>query len=129
MMTANKAGGIDMRGSFCVVILATLIVGCTKTQQIYAPDGRVAYALSCGGAALSWNSCLERAGEICKAAGYDVIDRREAPRFVANLTPTGGMAGTTSDRSMVIACRNTAAVPSPAGTGQQNRVLSGRTDG
>ena len=106
-----------MRVLFSVFIFAMLLTACTKTQQIYAPDGRVAYALSCGGAALSWNSCLERAGEICKAAGYEVLDRREAPRFVANITPTGGMAGTTSDRSMVIACRNTEAAGSPERAG------------
>ena len=88
----GSGGANDMRVLFSVFIFAMFLTACTKTQQIYAPDGRVAYALSCGGAALSWNSCLERAGEICKAAGYEVLDRREAPRFVANITPTGGMA-------------------------------------
>jgi hypothetical protein len=79
------------RGILLVCVFASLLIGCSnaKMQQIYAPDGRVAYAVSCVGDGWhTWTPCFELAGEVCKQAGYQILDRSEGMR-----------------RTMVIVCR------------------------
>jgi hypothetical protein len=52
-----------------------LLVGCASSAKTYGPDGRELYILNCSGWARSWSMCLERAGELCGARGYDVLER------------------------------------------------------
>ena len=41
--------------------------------EIYYKDGTVAYVASCK--AVNWGPCLEKAGMICRKAGYTVLER------------------------------------------------------
>lgn len=93
---------------FCCLITLALVTGCATVHDSYAPDGRKAYTLNCSGWARGWDKCFEAAGEICKSAGYDILDRSDEP--VAMATAAGGSGGfgasssLTNERSMVIAC-------------------------
>jgi hypothetical protein len=93
---------------FCLLIALTL-TGCATVRESYAPDGRKAYTLNCSGAARGWDKCLAAAGDICGAAGYDVLDRNRemmsAAGVSANSSGAGGFGVTTSERSMLIACK------------------------
>ena len=82
-------------------------------RETYAPDGRKAYSLNCSGTARGWDKCYSAAGELCKDAGYDILDRSSED---ASLSSVSGNANKTSasvssssvktnERSMVIACK------------------------
>lgn len=96
-----------------VVGLAVALVGCATVKETYAPDGRKAFALNCSGAARGWDKCFAAAGEICKDAGYDILDRRsEGEAFSAaqgSFNNQGGnlsaSSAKTNARSMVVACK------------------------
>ena len=89
-----------------VAVVAVCIgTGCATVRDTYAPDGRKAYSLNCSGAARGWDKCYSAAGEICKAAGYDVITMNGEPFAVASATRQGGFAAMTSERAMVVACK------------------------
>jgi hypothetical protein len=93
-----------------VTILSVLVLsGCASATKTYAPDGREAYSLDCSGTSRNWGMCYEKAGEICKAKGYDTITVN-GEQGVA----TGGHATTKSAsvygsslhfRTMTIACK------------------------
>jgi hypothetical protein len=86
--------------------LAIALAGCAISHETYAPDGRRAYSIDCPGAALSWGSCYEKAGSLCKGAGYDVLAGGSEGGAVIGGGPSGFFGGTTMHRNMLIACRS-----------------------
>jgi hypothetical protein len=50
------------------------MVGATDNET-YTADGRLGYTIHCDGALLSWETCSEKAGELCESRGYDVMER------------------------------------------------------
>lgn len=92
------------------ILVALLpIVGCATVRESYAPDGRKAYSLNCSGTARGWDKCQSAAGELCREAGYEVLDRTSESMLVAggsvNSTGGSGMATKSNERSMLIACK------------------------
>jgi hypothetical protein len=56
------------------LLLATLLMGgCSSTKIIYHNDGSIASVASCVNS--SWLDCYEVAGEKCKEAGYEVLEK------------------------------------------------------
>jgi len=95
---------------FASIAFASLVlVACATVHESYAPDGRKAYSLNCSGTARGWDKCYSAAGNICAAAGYDVLDRTSEDVSSAsaggNSGGFGAFAVKTNERSMLIACK------------------------
>lgn len=97
-----------------IVVMATALFGaCATVRETYSADGRKAYTLNCSGAARGWDKCYSAAGDLCKEAGFDILDRSsEDASFAAvggGVNSSGGSFGgssvKTNERSMVIACK------------------------
>jgi hypothetical protein len=89
---------------FITVATATvgLLAGCAaSTKTAYTPDGRVGHSLDCGGGYSSWGSCYEKAGELCGAAGYDVMNQAGDSGVVF----ARGMGSSKQTHNMLIACK------------------------
>ena len=92
---------------------SALLISCATVRETYAPDGRKAYSLNSSGTARGWDKSFNAAGEACKGAGYDILDRTGEDASFATLAgsaykSSGSVSGSsvkTSDRSMVIACK------------------------
>jgi hypothetical protein len=84
---------------------AALLAGCATASPTYGPDGRAAYAVTCGGNALSWASCQKKAGDICGAKGYDVFSATGDAGFFAPGSGPNIVAGSAQSRSMLVACK------------------------
>ena len=95
-----------------IICTSVLFGGCATVHQSYAPDGRVSYNLNCSGLARGWDKCFQAAGDICKEAGFDVLDRSDEPSSTVGGSYSGnrgGMFGAqTSERSMAVACKRPA---------------------
>jgi hypothetical protein len=98
-----------MRGVIAVCGAIALLAGCASSSKTYGPNGEVAYNLNCSGTARNWGMCLEKAGNICGARGYNVITSNGESGFIASGYSSGMnsnfIGGTTTTRSMVIACK------------------------
>lgn len=90
---------------FVFPVAMALLSGCASVTESYAPDGRKAYALNCSGTARGWDKCLSKAGELCKTAGYDVLDRSGETVSSFGGNRSGFYGAQSSERSMVIACK------------------------
>src|SRR5438105_1485793 len=67
--------------------ISLALAGCSSSKEIYTPTGQQGHVVQCtpawtGGivgqiasASTSWGQCYERAGEICGAAGYDILSQ------------------------------------------------------
>ncbi|MBM3588834.1 MAG: hypothetical protein FJX33_13765 [Alphaproteobacteria bacterium] len=88
-----------------------ILPSCASATQTYAPDGRSALAVDCGGLWRDWGACMERAGESCGSKGYDILardtDRNRSGSYIRPGSAGGGNYVTTLTRNMLIACRGT----------------------
>lgn len=84
---------------------ALLIAGCATSTTTYLPDGSRGHSIVCSGAALSWAQCDEKAGALCKAAGYDIISKSSDAQSSISGTQFGLFGSTSQSRSMLIKCK------------------------
>lgn len=97
--------------------LAVVMGGCATADEVYMPDGRQGYNISCDGMALSMGDCMQKASDLCGARGYDVYgaDGQALPYGFstggAGYNTYGGQAGYTTTtgmavmRDLMVACR------------------------
>jgi hypothetical protein len=57
-------------------LLALTLAGCATSKEIYLADGSKGYSISCDGNMQNFGSCLEKAGELCGARGYAVVNQQ-----------------------------------------------------
>jgi hypothetical protein len=93
--------------SMAVIALTTMLAGCVASTPIRTADGRQAYAIDCGSGQLSasWTGCYEKAGEICGAHGYNIVERIGEQGYSIYMGQYGGAGASDFNRSLIIACK------------------------
>lgn len=92
-----------MRSLTIVCIL--LLSACATSKATHLPDGRIGHSINCSGAALSWNLCYEKAGEICGSRGYDVVAQNGEQGTAASGTQAGVFVTPMVNRTMLVKCK------------------------
>ncbi len=64
-----------MRFKILLISLILSLGGCAISKDMYLPDGSKGYNISCDGSANSISNCFQKAGEICGAKGYVLLNR------------------------------------------------------
>jgi hypothetical protein len=90
-----------------LMLSACFLGGCVTASEVRLADGSMGHNIQCGGTARNFSHCLERAGEICGARGYQVVTREgdTVPFGIAGGSATGQQAGFYA-HSGAIASRN-----------------------
>ena len=91
---------------FTILVSAMWLSGCASSSQTYGPDGRVAHSLNCSGTARTWGMCYEKAGEICGAKGYDILEKSGEQGVSVAGNSSGVYGSSTFGRTMLIACKS-----------------------
>ena len=89
---------------FLVLLSVLLISGCASSSKTYGPSGEQAYSLNCSGTARNWGMCFEKAGEICKSRGYEIINATTDSGTIISATQSQLFATTTRSRTMLVSC-------------------------
>ena len=82
------------------------LTGCAISNTTYLPNGKEGHSINCSGSALHWGMCYEKAGEICGAAGYEVITKSGDQGSTVAANQYGLYGGTVTSRSMLIQCKD-----------------------
>lgn len=61
---------------FTAIAFAVLLQGCAASSGVFLADGTKGYNINCSGAFLNYAHCLEKAGDICGARGYLVVNQQ-----------------------------------------------------
>ncbi len=117
-----------MRG--CQIILtatcAALLAGCVSSQPMYTASGAQGHTITCtpgwtGGvvgavanASTSWAQCYQKAGELCGARGYDILQQIGEGGVYGQAGQGGGFVSSTNNRMMIVKCKDA--------TGHRNRI-------
>ena len=94
-------------GIFAVTVLVS---GCATTSQTYDSSGKAAHVIKCGGLLSGWSSCYEKAGTLCGASGYTVVEKNSSRRRSSSWNIFSGMGSgssfDTENRSLLITCKD-----------------------
>jgi len=88
------------------LIASLLICGCATARKTYTSDGKEGYSINCSGSALNWGMCYEKAGELCGAKGYVVLEKSGDTGAVVSGSQFGLYGGSVINRSMIIKCKD-----------------------
>ncbi|MEJ2406343.1 MAG: hypothetical protein P8171_19005 [Candidatus Thiodiazotropha sp.] len=103
--------------AFLCTCIALSVTSCAMVKETYIPDGAKGYSISCDGAAVGINVCFEKAGELCKEAGYDLINRegQMVPYGIGTASLSGNSSqyqgqgfvtyGSFNTKSIMVKCR------------------------
>jgi hypothetical protein len=112
-------------GSVLAALLAAASGGCVSSQETFTPTGQKGHMISCtpgwtGGvvgavanASTSWGQCYQKAGELCGARGYDILQQVGEQGAYAQAGQGGGFASTTNNRMMIVQCKGDGPPPRP----------------
>lgn len=99
---------MKVAGLLSLLMLPGLLAGCASERKVYLPSGAVAHVIECGGPALNFGHCVEKAGDICRGMGYTVLNQQggQVPSDPASM-PTGGLLDASLEmqpRKLLIRC-------------------------
>lgn len=86
-------------------LLAVALHGCASARKTYTSSGREGYSINCSGNASTWGRCYEKAGDICGAKGYEVLEKMGENVTTSSSTILEQHSGTDINRNMIIRCK------------------------
>ena len=89
-----------------VIAAVIFLAGCAVSKATYLPDGSTGHSINCSGQALTWGHCMEKAGELCGAAGYEVVSRSGDQGATVSANQYGLYGGSVINRSMLVKCKS-----------------------
>jgi len=95
-----------MKNKLILIGVAYLLTACAIANKTYLPDGSVGHSISCDGSAVGMNVCFEKAGDICGARGYKLLNREGQVIYSGVALPEQGIAqfGAFNSKSIMIKC-------------------------
>lgn len=115
-----------MRGWIGALGAGLLLSGCVSSQPMYTASGAQGHTITCtpawnGGlvgaianASTSWAQCYQKAGELCGARGYDILQQIGEGGVYGQAGQGGGFVSSTNNRMMIVKCKDGTASPPPA---------------
>jgi len=109
--------GIKCLGAALAGCVAIWLAGCSHSEPTYTADGQQGHVISCtpgwtGGlvgaianASTSWGQCYQKAGELCGAQGYDILQQVGEGGVYGQAGQGGGFVSSTNNRMMIVKCK------------------------
>jgi hypothetical protein len=96
-----------IRSLVFVVSLVSILGGCIRVTDtpIFTPSGKQGFTIDCSGQFSTWSKCYEKAGELCGATGYNIIEKTGDQASSVSGTEYGVYGSQSATRTLVIACK------------------------
>lgn len=65
-----------IRALFIPIAFVAVLQGCAMSSEVFLADGTKGHNINCSGTVMNYGNCLEKAGEICGARGYLVVNQQ-----------------------------------------------------
>ena len=78
-----------------------ILNGCSTTRSFRAPDGSIAYEISCNGGMRSMADCYDSAADFC-GGKYDILSSNEG---TSAFIKSGSTLVPVSKRSVMVSCK------------------------
>ena len=95
-----------MKMAIIGMAIAFCLSGCATATKTFTSDGKLGYSITCSGSALNWGMCYEKAGALCGAKGYDVLEKTGDQGAMISGNQFGLYGGSVINRNMIIKCKD-----------------------
>jgi hypothetical protein len=86
-------------------LMAFFLFGCATARKTHTSDGKEGYILNCSGSASTWGKCYEKAGDICGAKGYEILEKIGETLTSSSSNIIEEHSGSDVNRNMIIKCK------------------------
>ena len=88
---ARRQGALIPRvGGVLLLTTVLALAGCLPTAPLITPEGRYGYSIDCSTEIFSWAGCFDKAGQLCGAAGFTIVNQPDCA---------------STRRTLVVACK------------------------
>jgi len=87
-----------------IVALLLVLSACATAKETYTASGQKGYTIDCSGSAGNWGMCTQKAGELCGAKGYTILQSSGGQSAMLTSNQFGTYASPVVNRSMTIQC-------------------------
>ena len=84
-----------------LLLFIMIFNACATSSEVKTSSGKVEQSIYCSGSAYSWETCYEKASEICGAKEYDVLQKYEDQGAFAAYESSRVLP----DRRLIIQCK------------------------
>jgi len=84
-----------------LLLFVMIFNACATSSEVKTTSGNVGHSIYCSGSAYSWDTCYEKASEICGAKEYDVLQKYEDQGAFAAYESSQVLP----DRRLIIQCK------------------------
>jgi len=84
-----------------LLLFVSLINACATSSDVSTTDGKAEHSVYCSGSAYSWETCYEKASEICGTKEYDILQKYEDEGAFAAYQDSQELP----DRRLIIQCK------------------------
>jgi len=88
-----------------ITLIVVTLSGCATSSKLYTSDGKEGYNIVCSGSALNWGMCYEKAGDLCGAKGYEVLEKTGDQGTMMSGNQFGLYGGSVMNRNIIIKCK------------------------
>lgn len=98
-----------------IILIAStaLLAACATSKSTFLPDGRKGHSINCSGAALGWDLCYQKAGELCGSNGYDILAKEGEQGSTITGTQYGVFGTPMVNRTLLISCKSAIPAATP----------------
>jgi hypothetical protein len=87
------------------IVMAVILTGCASDSKTHDPDIREIYSINCSGTDQNWEMCHQKAVEICKDNGYDIVTRNSDQDVIISVDNSNVSSSSTFSLTMMISCK------------------------
>lgn len=90
-----------------VLLLPSVVIfaGCATATPTFTPSGKQGFTLDCSSEFMTWGECYTKAGELCGAKGYDILEKIGEKTSSISGSQLGVYGSTSATRTMLIVCK------------------------
>jgi len=87
-----------------IAALLLVLSACATAKETYTPNGQKGFTIDCSGSALNWGMCTQKAGDLCGAKGYTILQSSKDQSSMLTSNQFGTYASPIVNRSMTVQC-------------------------
>lgn len=76
-LNIDKYKGEPRMKNISLLLFISIINACASSSEVSTAEGGVEHSIYCSGSAYSWETCYDKAHEICGSKEYDILQKYE----------------------------------------------------
>ena len=87
------------------ILMAVILAGCATNSKTHPPEISEIHSIDCSGTTQNWEICHQKAAEICKDKGYDIVTQNSDQDVTVTVNNSNVSSSSSFSLTMMISCK------------------------